>query len=59
MARPCWSCAPEKSWRPSWSGRIEPWLRHWFERPWRGMIRTLHEGLLADGIAVLLPKLCG
>ena len=20
----------------SWSGRIEPWLRHWSERPWRG-----------------------
>jgi len=20
-ARPCWSCAREKSWRPSWSGR--------------------------------------
>lgn len=37
MARPCWNCAPEKSWRPSWSGRIEPWLRHWFEKPWRGI----------------------
>ncbi len=36
-ARPCWSCAREKSWRPSWSGRIEPWLRHWSERPWRGI----------------------
>jgi hypothetical protein len=22
-ARPCWSCAPEKSWRPSWSGRTD------------------------------------
>lgn len=26
MARPCWNCAPENSWRPSWSGRttIDP-----------------------------------
>ncbi len=25
-----------KNSRPCWVHRIEPWLRHWFEKPWRG-----------------------
>lgn len=44
MARPCWSCVPEKILGPAGCGRQ--------------MIQSIQQGLLAEGIKVPLTKLC-
>lgn len=45
MARPCWSYGPEKASGPAGCAG-------------RDLIRRIQQGLLAEGVAVLIAKLC-
>lgn len=45
MARPCWSCGPEKASGPAGFAGLE-------------LIRRIQQDLLAEGIAVSIAKLC-